>query len=310
MEERELNFEELNRHLLKYGHYITKDGFYSNQNDSILSNTLKLSSLHFGVKSIQKLQHFFRDFHIPLPLIKNAILSTDAEMNDILVFIVNRVSLRQQQHLIEKFPFLEDKIYEPGRVKKMICDITNCTASNTLVLFLKCHGETTRGLVDNVDGLCISKQNACSFHETSLAYTMSDEKSQLKKLQSDAKSFIYRFTPTYTNPLKWYRKKYTVDENLKYFLIYYQNKMINLFDSTEKELFDFIGDKNVIDRIILQRSVELTTDKMMETISALKIKYPSIHYVNIYDESCSVARFLQDESIGFGGKKNKTKKLR
>ena len=73
-----------------------------------------------------------------------------------------------------------------------------------------------------------------------------------------------------------------------------------------------IGDKIVVDRIILQRSVELTTDKMMETISALKRKHPSIHYVNIYDESCSVATFLQDESIGFGGKKikNKTKKLR
>jgi len=86
--------------------------------------------------------------------------------------------------------------------------------------------------------------------------------------------------------------------------------MINLFDSTEKELFDFIGDKMVVDRIIIQRSIELNTDKMMETIRALKTKHPSIHYVNIYDESCSVATFVQDESIGFGGKRNKTKKLK
>jgi hypothetical protein len=214
--------------------------------------------------------------------------------------------------------------------------------TDTLAMFMGCHGVRMTTLQPNIDGVTISKFNHSGY--CGITHGVTSKKRSMSSAQNLVYGWEYLPRPTqeewfvseycnmhpndgldmdntcsnfYVNPPNgWVCKVYGTKQDPQTCLaVAYKNKVIDLLHCSEDELYDFIdikladpsmlGDLNFILDVPDKRRI--TTEQLFKLIELFKLK--GINKVHIYDMSCNENdNTTQPTDVGYGGKSKRRKR--
>jgi hypothetical protein len=216
--------------------------------------------------------------------------------------------------------------------------------TDTLAIYMGCHGIRVPGFQPNIKDVTISKFNYAGFCGTSYGYVSKN------RSMSSAKNLVYGWeylprptreegltsdfcnltphvgidmegtcTNFYVNPPNgWAHKIYTIETDPQSCVaVAYKNKVIDLLHCSLDELYAFIDIKdptimvdlhNFVIRDIPNKERMISTDQLFNLIKIMKQK--GITKVHMFDNTCNIYEYstTQPEGTGYGGTKRRKKR--